>query len=74
MEYQGQGWMNESSNSVYANVDTEEDHSPFCPVCGMDVDPKTAEKSVYKDKTYYFCMPEHKEQFEKTPQKFVKAS
>jgi transcriptional regulator GlxA family with amidase domain len=52
MEYQGQGWMNESSNSIYAKVGTEEDHSPFCPVCGMDVDPKTADKSVYKDKTY----------------------
>jgi putative intracellular protease/amidase/YHS domain-containing protein len=73
MEYQGQGWTNESSNSVYANVDVEENHSPFCPVCGMDVDPKTAEKSVYKDKTYYFCMPKHKQQFEETPQKFVKA-
>ena len=57
MEYQGQGWMNESSNSVYANVDIGDNHSPFCPVCGMDVDPKTAEKSVYNDKTYYFCMP-----------------
>jgi YHS domain-containing protein/putative intracellular protease/amidase len=74
MEYQGQGWVNESSNSVYADVGTGENHSPFCPVCGMDVDPKTADKSVYNDKTYYFCMPEHKEQFEKTPQKFVKAS
>jgi len=26
------------------------------PVCGMDVDEKTAEfKTEYKDKTYYFC-------------------
>lgn len=74
MEYQGQGWMNESSNSVYANVDIGDNHSPFCPVCGMDVDPKTAEKSVYNDKTYYFCMPQHKQQFDATPQKFVKAS
>jgi YHS domain-containing protein len=40
----------------------------------MDVDPKTADKSVYKDKTYYFCMPQHKQQFDETPQKFVKAS
>jgi YHS domain-containing protein/putative intracellular protease/amidase len=74
MEYQGQGWMNANSNSIYAKVDIEENHSPFCPVCGMDVDPKTADKSVYNGKTYYFCMPKHKQQFDETPQKFVKAS
>jgi YHS domain-containing protein/putative intracellular protease/amidase len=74
MEYQGQGWMNESSNSIYAKVGTEEDHSPFCPVCGMDIDSKTADRSVYKGKTYYFCMPGHKQQFDTAPEKFVKAS
>jgi YHS domain-containing protein len=42
------------------------------PVCGMEVDPKTAEKSVYKGKTYYFCARTEKEQFDKTPEKFVK--
>ena len=74
MEYQGQGWMNESSNSIYTKVGTEQDHSPFCPVCGMDIDPKTADSSVYKGKTYYFCMPGHKQQFDATPEKFVKTS
>jgi putative intracellular protease/amidase/YHS domain-containing protein len=74
MEYQGQGWLNESSNSIYANVDIEENHSPFCPVCGMDIDPKTADSSTYKGKTYYFCMPGHKLQFDATPERFVKAS
>jgi YHS domain-containing protein/putative intracellular protease/amidase len=74
MEYQGQGWMNESSNSIYTKVGTEEDHSPFCPVCGMDIDPKTADRSDYKGKTYYFCMPQHKQQFDATPEKFVRAS
>lgn len=74
MEYQGQGWMDESSNSIYAKVGTEEDNNPFCPVCGMDIDPKTADRSDYKGKTYYFCMPEHKQQFDATPEKFVKAS
>ena len=73
MEYQGQGWMNESSNSVYAKVGTEKDNSPYCPVCGMDVDPKTADRSDYRGKTYYFCMPTHKQQFDAAPEKFVKA-
>jgi len=74
MEYQGQGWMNESSNSIYAKVGTEEDHSPFCPVCGMDIDTKTVDRSDYKGQTYYFCMPKHKQQFDATPEKFVKTS
>jgi YHS domain-containing protein/putative intracellular protease/amidase len=74
MEYQGQGWLNESSNSIYANVDIEENQGPFCPVCGMDIDPKTADRSDYKGKTYYFCMPEHKQQFDAKPERFVKTS
>jgi YHS domain-containing protein len=42
------------------------------PVCGMDVDPKTtAGKSVYQGKTYYFCSPGCKRDFDKKPQKYV---
>jgi YHS domain-containing protein len=44
------------------------------PVCGMTVDPKTAEKAEYKGKTYYFCSREEKETFQKTPEKFVAAA
>jgi YHS domain-containing protein len=44
------------------------------PVCGMDVDPKTAAgKSEYQGKTYYFCSPGCKKDFDKEPQKYVKA-
>ncbi len=43
------------------------------PVCGMMVDSKTAEKSTYKGKTYYFCSREDRQTFEKTPDKYVKA-
>jgi transcriptional regulator GlxA family with amidase domain len=74
MEYQGQGWMNPDSNNVYAKVRTSTDEHPICPVCDMDVDRATALSSVYKGKTYYFCMPGHKEQFEAAPEKFVKTS
>ena len=43
------------------------------PVCGMNVDEKTAKlKSEYKGKTYYFCAPGCKSTFEKNPTKFVK--
>jgi YHS domain-containing protein/putative intracellular protease/amidase len=74
MEYQGQGWMNPDSNEVYAKVRTSTDEHPVCSICDMDVDRATAPKSVYKGKTYYFCSPDHKEQFEAAPEKFVKAS
>ena len=42
------------------------------PVCGMEVDPKTATfKSTYQGKTYYFCSPGCKREFDKDPQKFI---
>ncbi len=44
------------------------------PVCGMDVDEKTAQfKSVYKGVSYYFCSAGCKKTFDKNPEKFVKA-
>ncbi len=45
------------------------------PVCGMEVDPKTAvAKSTYQGKTYYFCSPGCKRDFDKEPQKYLNAS
>jgi YHS domain-containing protein len=42
------------------------------PVCGMDVDPKSAAgKSTYQGKTYYFCSPGCKRDFDKEPEKYV---
>lgn len=73
MEYQGQGWMNPDSNSVYAKVRTSTDEHPICSVCDMDVDVATAPKSVYKGKTYYFCSRDHKEQFDAAPGRFAVA-
>jgi YHS domain-containing protein len=44
-------------------------------VCGMDVDPQTAQwKSEYQGKTYYFCSPGCKKDFEKEPQKYISTS
>lgn len=43
------------------------------PVCGMDVDEKNAAATAeYKGKTYYFCAPSCKTQFEKAPDKYAK--
>ncbi len=74
MEYQGRGWMNPDSNAVYASMRTSANNRPFCAVCGMDVDEVNGPKSVYKSKTYYFCSPDHKDQFDAAPAKFVGAS
>lgn len=71
MEYQGQGWMNPDSNQIYANAPVSTAEHPLCPVCGMDVDPATAPKSVYKGKTYYFCSQKDKDRFDATPDKFA---
>jgi transcriptional regulator GlxA family with amidase domain len=73
MEYQGQGWMNPSSNADYAVGRVSTDAHPLCPVCDMEVDPKLAPKSVHLGKTYYFCSASHKAQFDASPDRFVKA-
>jgi putative intracellular protease/amidase len=73
MEYQGQGWMNADSNQAYATAPVSTPEHPICAVCGMDVDPATSPKSVFKDNTYYFCSNNDKKTFDAAPDKFVKA-
>ncbi len=73
MEYQGLGWMNPDSNQVYAATPASSAEHPLCPVCGMDVDPGTAPKSVFKGATYYFCSDQDKKTFDATPDKFINA-
>jgi len=71
MEYQGQGWMNPDSNQIYAMAPVSTAEHPVCVVCAMDVDPKTAPKSVFKGTTYYFCSDDDKKTFDAAPDKFV---
>jgi len=41
-------------------------------VCGMTIDPKTAEgKYAYKGKMYYFCSKDDQQEFAKAPDKYV---
>src|ERR1700756_3759216 len=74
LEYQGKGWMNAASNSIYANYEKPKKATtgPLCPVCSMEGNPSIS--SNYKGKTYYFCMQEHKVTFEEAPGDFVKAN
>jgi putative intracellular protease/amidase/YHS domain-containing protein len=73
MEYQGQGWMNPDSNQAYATTPISTAERTVSPVCGMNVDPATAPKSVFKAKNYYFCSDDDKKTFDATPDKFVRA-
>lgn len=43
------------------------------PVCGMEVDEKTARyKSAYVGEDYCFCCPVCKEKFDEKPKRFTK--
>jgi len=43
------------------------------PVCGMDVDERTAQyKTEHMGKTYYFCAAGCKAEFERNPMKYLK--
>ena len=74
MEYQGEGWMNPDSNQTYATALMSTAEHPLCAVCSMDVDPKTAPKSVFKGATYYFCSEDDKKTFDAAPDRFTARS
>ena len=43
------------------------------PVCGMEIDEKSAAAKVeYQGKTYYFCSSHCRDTFKKDPGKYVK--
>jgi putative intracellular protease/amidase/YHS domain-containing protein len=72
IEYQGRGWTNPNSNVVYTKPRRFTADKRLCPVCGMDGDPTIT--SVYKGKTYLFCLREHKEAFDKAAARYVSAA
>lgn len=41
-----------------------------CPVCKMKIH-KSLDKSEYKGKTYYFCSPDCKKEFDENPEKYI---
>ena len=69
MEYQGQGWLDASgaSNAIYAGIETNA--NGVCPICGMEVDEKSAPTSSYKEHSFYFCSKNHKALFDASPEK-----
>jgi YHS domain-containing protein len=73
MEYQGKGWLDPMSNNVYAKRRPSTAAHPLCPVCDMDVDKAASLSSVYRKRTYYFCMDAHKKLFDGSPASFADA-
>ncbi len=44
-------------------------------VCGMEIDEKTTKwKTEFKGKTYYFCGPMCKLEFDGNPEKYIQSS
>jgi len=44
------------------------------PVCEMELDEREAKfKTIYRDKTYYFCNLSDKKLFEANPEKYLEA-
>jgi Cu+-exporting ATPase len=42
------------------------------PVCGMEVDEKTAkDRSTYQGTTFYFCSTDCREEFDEAPEEYV---
>lgn len=71
LEYQGQGWLDPSSNSVYARKRVSTEQHPLCPICDMDVEKARDPSSTYRKRTYYFCCQDHKRLFETHPENFA---
>ncbi|HEX7727723.1 MAG TPA: DJ-1/PfpI family protein [Terracidiphilus sp.] len=69
LEYQGHGWLHPSSNAEFAGRIRQTANHPVCAICGMEIDRSLS--STYKGKTYYFCVKEHKQIFDASPEKFA---
>ncbi len=72
MESMSAGDMAEMGDQKQTETRKQQAKKVEDPVCHMPVDPKLAEKSVYKGRTYYFCSKGDKDKFEESPEKYLK--
>ena len=67
--------LNQKSGQTVTQTAIQEDTMTTDPVCGMQVDEKTAPaKTNYGGKTYYFCSQDCADDFTKDPAKYTKTA
>jgi len=68
-----QATKKENQKAAPAQKQVKEETTPQTDyVCGMTVEPKTAEgKYAYKGKMYYFCSKDDQQEFAKSPEKYI---
>jgi putative intracellular protease/amidase/YHS domain-containing protein len=72
MEYQSLSWL-DANNSAYLKPPIAHPGYAICPVCWMEVDPKSSPRLSYRGTTYYFCMLDHEQAFAEDPPRFLSA-
>lgn len=73
MDHGNMGEMKGMDHGNMGNMDAKATAQVTDPVCGMKVaDPKTAPRSIYAGKSYYFCSKEDKAKFDKDPGTYLK--
>jgi putative intracellular protease/amidase/YHS domain-containing protein len=71
MEYLSTHWL-DADNAAYGKPPpVAKAGNAICPVCWMEVDPKTATVATYRGVKYYFCIPEHARLFAAAPARFL---
>jgi len=73
-EMQGQGASEQvTSTMTTASMNDTNSTSPKVVdvICKMKVEKSVIDTSVYKGKTYYFCSPECKKEFDANPEKYI---
>jgi len=70
---QSQKKQNDKPAAAPQQAQVKEETTPQTDyVCGMTIDPKTAEaKYAYKGKMYYFCSKDDEQEFAKSPDKYI---
>jgi transcriptional regulator GlxA family with amidase domain len=72
MEYQSTSWL-DAANTAYRKPPSARAGAAICPVCWMEVDPKSSPTLSYHGVPYYFCTLAHEKFFATAPQRFLNA-
>jgi transcriptional regulator GlxA family with amidase domain/YHS domain-containing protein len=70
MEYQSNSWL-DGNNAAYLKPQLAHAGNAICPVCWMEIDPKTSPTLTLGGTRYFFCMEQHKAAFAAAPARFL---